>query len=455
MIFTTLIEVNIINPKSIYDTGVNLSRNRIGAYVISGYFLLMLVLPSQYQYARGALLALILISSLIAVINNPNIWTIRKDLLVITLLCISVSFESFIHGYLADNPGALQSVPLFLIWPLIFIWIAGLAAHLSSFILLSKTLIIGSIAISLITILIFLGDVTPFNFDKLAGVFSVRAGLFRGAIKISSPMTPVMFFLLPYLICFLTLNLITRRQHFSRVWRIWLFIGFFLTVICLLISGRSAFWLIALISVPISITVISVCGFRLRPVKIIPIFILIIFMLAIIGSAISEAYFELDYKVYFDLFVEKIFRVSDSESVGYRRYEQFHNLLDGILVAPLFGQGLGAVETAHSDIWQFELSFVSLIFQVGIVGFIVYTTSLVWVCIILIKISRNNKAFAYIAAPILAGMSCFLIASSTNPLLFKFDFLWVIFLPLALANYGLRNYKNEQLTLRQKQKTGT
>jgi hypothetical protein len=41
--------------------------------------------------------------------------------------------------------------------------------------------------------------------------------------------------------------------------------------------------------------------------------------------------------------------------------------------------------------------------------------------------------------PVLAGMTCFLIANATNPYLGKFDCLWVIFLPIALINYGLLN----------------
>lgn len=39
--------------------------------------------------------------------------------------------------------------------------------------------------------------------------------------------------------------------------------------------------------------------------------------------------------------------------------------------------------------------------------------------------------------PVLVGTACFLIANTTNPYLAKFDYIWVVFLPVALINIWL------------------
>jgi hypothetical protein len=42
-----------------------------------------------------------------------------------------------------------------------------------------------------------------------------------------------------------------------------------------------------------------------------------------------------------------------------------------------------------------------------------------------------------IMLPLSVGLAAFLIANATNPYLLKFDFMWALFLPLALINRWL------------------
>jgi len=123
---------------------------------------------------------------------------------------------------------------------------------------------------------------------------------------------------------------------------------------------------------------------------------------------------------------------------AYRRNEQFHALIDGWLENPLIGAGHGAAAIDNKNLeemqWAYELSYLALLFQVGIIGFLVYLISIIWMIIKLIQKLKKNQEYSIIILPILVGLICFLIANATNPYLLKFDYLWVIFLPLAYLN---------------------
>ena len=52
---------------------------------------------------------------------------------------------------------------------------------------------------------------------------------------------------------------------------------------------------------------------------------------------------------------------------------------------------------------------------------------------------RRIPESAGLLIPTLSGLFCFLIINATNPYLASFDYLWVVFLPVAILNaYILR-----------------
>jgi len=58
---------------------------------------------------------------------------------------------------------------------------------------------------------------------------------------------------------------------------------------------------------------------------------------------------------------------------------------------------------------------------------------------------RSGHWLGIYMLPVLAGTSCFLIANATNPYLAKFDYIWVIFLPVALINIWLLDSKQGRI----------
>lgn len=415
----------------------------IGTYVIGVFLFFMLLFPSQYQSVRGIFLSVIIFCSILLVIKKPTVWHISKEILAVSLACLLMSVLSLSYGVYLNNPGAIPAFTVYLIWPILFIWIVGFSSNQESMYLMIKVIIMASFVIALSILLFVLSTVLGFGGTGFLEIFNIRMGLFHGAIKVSSQMTPVLLFFLPFSICLLLIRKQLSSGQFSNFWRKLLILTILLTVMNLLITGRSVFWLIALISLPLVFFVVYACGMRVSIFKFMPYSLLAIIVIAGISYFVSGTLLELDLGVYFDLFMDKIFNVSDPSSAGYRRYEQFVHLREGIYSAPIFGKGFGAVEYGGSDVWQFELSYVGLLFQVGILGMSTYVASIIWLVATLVKVSRKDKSIAVLVAPILSGMLGFLVANATNPLLSKFDFLWVIFLPLALANYAL--YKKDYI----------
>ena len=87
--------------------------------------------------------------------------------------------------------------------------------------------------------------------------------------------------------------------------------------------------------------------------------------------------------------------------------------------------------------WAYELTYLALLFQTGLVGTGFYTAGVIWIYVTGIGVLRGGGPLGRMMFPTLVGLSCFLIANGTNPYLPRFDGLWVIFLPVALINLWL------------------
>jgi hypothetical protein len=151
-------------------------------------------------------------------------------------------------------------------------------------------------------------------------------------------------------------------------------------------------------------------------------------------------YFQVDLFLVFQNFIEG-FQFQDMTNVSAnRRSIQFDALINGWSEVPIIGAGLGS----HVDYvrswempWSYELFYLALLYQVGLLGFIIYTIGIFWIVLESIKIIRLGNDNSFLIICLLCGMFGALIASATNPYLLRFDGLWVVFIPAAFINYHL------------------
>jgi hypothetical protein len=120
---------------------------------------------------------------------------------------------------------------------------------------------------------------------------------------------------------------------------------------------------------------------------------------------------------------------------------QFNALIDAWAKSPVFGAGAGAAGATYvrdpSQPWAYELSYVALLYQTGLVGLLIYASGIAWIFWTGIRMIRSGHPLGLRLFPVLIGMAAFLVGNATNPYLAKFDYLWVIFLPVAYINLWL------------------
>ena len=210
-------------------------------------------------------------------------------------------------------------------------------------------------------------------------------------------------------------------------------LALFLCTIALLVSGRRAFWLIAGLS-PVVVWSLMVSGrmltFNLRRVFVVG--FLCFFLVAV------SPFFGVDLQMVWQDFL-RAFDFSDVSNLSaYLRREQFFALLEGWFESPLIGSGLGATATGSlrsvEQPWAYGLSYMALLFHTGVIGVLLYCSAVVWVLWKSIKVMRAMPESVSQVLPALAGLTCFLVINATNPYLCKFDYLWVLFLPIGVLN---------------------
>jgi O-antigen ligase len=214
------------------------------------------------------------------------------------------------------------------------------------------------------------------------------------------------------------------------------FVALGLSFLQVMLSGRRAFVLIGVLGPLIVYVLFMVSGlknpFNLRKIAIVGFACLIVLVILFSYSELSWEVMLDDFMSGFD-FTDNANRRSSSV-----RGDQFQLLGQGWLDAFLFGHGHGSfhpgVVSDDTAPWSYELSYVALLFQLGIVGFGVYLLALVWLGFRAISLIRFQHRHAAVLLPLLAGLLGFLIANATNPYLSKFDYLWTIFLLVGAVN---------------------
>lgn len=405
-------------------------------FIVSYAFLfLMLVVPTQFQIFRGFILSILCISTIFSALSGK--WIISKSILIAGIFCIICSIFFIGFGFLNNAPGAFSVITVFVLWPVVYIFLIGNIFTKNILVNYLKTIITGSIVVCFVEILVLCEGYGLFNAGIL-DFFNGNIGLYEGRTELFLMNSATLIYSLPMSLCIFLipkdLNLLEKK------WNTLNKISIFISIFCILMIGRRAMLVIALIS-PIIIILLFKISHVEKNIKIknIVFFLILIFLF----SCLVFYYFDLDFEIYTNDFFQAF--GFDSSSTDRRssgvRGEQFYALMEGWMQKPFFGFGHGAgVATSVRDIdtpWAYELTYIALLFQVGILGFCIYLLAVLWYLLKSILIVKADMSSAFLILPPLAGSISFLIASATNPYLLKFDYLWTIFFPVLILNYYL------------------
>lgn len=249
-------------------------------------------------------------------------------------------------------------------------------------------------------------------------------------IYISSMCIVSLIYLVPYFIN----EVIFEKNKKKRIF----ITGILITsILVMLIVGRRALILVSGIAVVLSLFLkYKICALEINKKKIINFFKIVALLLVVVSI--------------FWIFSGSELRLgsagkgslSTSDSI---RGQQITSLLVAWQENPIIGSGYGINLEDHvrSDIQgMYELSYLAMLAQTGIVGTICYTLLIAYMIIKLYNYIIFNKEVK--AGSILIGLCCFLVANATNPYIYSFDGMWVLFYPLALLNRFMLQGKGEK-----------
>jgi len=343
-----------------------------------------------------------------------------------------------LRGIWLGAPGAINVSTVYLIWPTLYIFFTGVLNRLYSLIPYLKAMVLAGLfvillhfilAFSFLSFLLPLVDWIHASQEAGFGDYTETAGITRlSMLNLSS-----LLFLLPFLTVSVFLN---DSVIFPGIWRYLVRLALMGCIAVFILAGRKGFWVSSIFAIPFFIFVsINIGLFSFR------VFIARAAMMSVVILSciiVSILVLNIDLTGLYDYFADG-FNFGDSSNISaWRRAEQFDALIGGWSDNPLLGAGHGASAYDNlglsDQLWAYELAYLALLFHTGILGFLVYFSAVCWIFIKGIHLMKADRLTIPYLLPTLTGMFAFLIANATNPYLEKFDYIWVIFLPVATIN---------------------
>lgn len=412
-------------------------------------FVLMLVFPMVLKllYIKTFLFLLVFFIVIIGNLKDGRL-SLHRSIMLWTIFLTAVSLIFSLIGLLKGAPGALKQAQVYAFWPIVYIILISGVTRLKDFVEFRNVLIFSTIFIGVYGCIFVLTelklipqliDLNFFNEEK------VGFGLHDGYIEISFMGLNSLPFLIPFTISALAIHNPKEQNIFPRKW---LWIALILGLIVVIASGRRAILLVTALS-PVLILIFSFIQHG-KFSQINKKNILSLVVVTALFTLVLLFYLNIKYNINFSTLYGMVKEGFDFGSVTNKsasiRRDQFSALMSGWSESPLFGAGHGASPgyiRDHERPWSYELYYVALLYQVGIVGFFIYSAGIIWIFSKGLKILKRDFSYAQIMLPVLVGMSCYLIANATNPYLVRFDGIWVVFLPLAIINSWLLKNRNK------------
>ena len=403
----------------------------------------MLIMPTSFTSERGILLMIINIFLLVGVLIKPNIFELSFEILSFSLFCITTSLFFIFIGSINSTPGYLGVMTVYFIWPILFTWMIGFISDLNYLNTFNKILILAIFINSLIFILFIVSSVTGLSTlnSLFFAAFDLRGGLSEAGFEFNILGMGLYIYGLSYLgtrlYAFHDTNISFNNDFSKQCYLIILIVCFGI----LLISGRRGFILATISSIPIAIFLCHVSGARRVNIDTLKtIFIKIPLLLSILIAIFS---YILDYNLLniISYFLSGFDFDNLYDSSANRRQIQFSAMINSWMENPFLGKGHGAfafeAPGPDSQPWAYELQYIALLFQTGILGLFIYISAVFWLIFKAVNLSIKDRELSLLAIPACVGLLAFLVANATNPYLSKFDYLWTLFFLAALVNNGI------------------
>ena len=415
---------------------------KIVSYIL---FFLMLFSPFAFTEIKMVFISFLIISFLLYLLIYKEKIKISKSVLLWFSVFIFHGFFFSYIGFLngADVSNVAKFSTIAVLWPVVFLLLFFYKTSVEYLLKLYKVIEVALICISIYVIykVLSIFGFLP-AFDIYAGKEGVDGLMINdGNLEMSIPAATTLMFVVPSV---LSLYLLTKEKRLIPV--------ILLAFIAVVLTSRRAL-LLSVIVTPLICLAFSVFLLKKKNLKVLNKNIFLMYFIAMIFFSIIFIVLAqlnvFDFKVFYSMILEGFdFSGNNSADPGAMiRADQFTLLMKSWCEKPVFGWGYGSVSQyiTRSDETPFiyELSYVALLFQTGIVGFVIYMSLIFWIFYKFYKLrNRIDVKMNKYNISILVGLTTFLLANATNPYLYAFDHMWTIFYPLLILNtLALENNK--------------
>jgi len=391
----------------------------------------MMFAPAAWQFIK---IPIVIVS--VALLILYYLREIRKELNILLIIWFAVLLSygiiwSFI-GELNSNPGVSDLFRLNVIWVVLYALYVFYIDTTDKFKSLVKTMVWATIAISLYNIAIALSaiDIIP-NVNSFLAVddeLTNTIGFYQNFITLQSNNIGSLVFLAPFVLALY----VTNSSYFFGLSKRILAVSVLLAIITVLISGRRALWL-EMIVTPFLLFLFNLHNVdksSIKPTRSIIKFYLVTFLLLIATGLLLTNYFGWDVNLFKD-------RFTNAFESGVRQ-EQAAALFKGFIESPLIGSGFGIgvedVVRSYERPWTYELTYMLMLYNTGILGSTLYIICCGIIYLCLIRFIKNGLHDNAITSSLLNAFTCFIIANSTNPYFGTYDYMWMLYFPMAYIN---------------------
>lgn len=409
-------------------------RDRIEDVSSELFMFLTMFFPTSFPFFR--LVIFLIWASLIYCRKKGNLKG-KGTSIVLTLLFLNLIFLA--NGILGNAPGAIRSMTVDFIWPILFLIIAQGIKEEKNIRHIIKTMLISELLVCLFDILYlitqFIGITNIPIMDSLTEVLDCHFGNYGSFIKYTTTHMITHIFMLPFCIA-----LLITAKYKTIISKKLLILDIVLIIVCAIASSRVAFQVSAILAVLIGvISFYFILGKKVRytPKKLLSIFAgLLLILFAVI---IVVKYTSIDLKGTLEYIKYKFETSKDREhAMNGVRAIQKEALLEGWLKRPIFGHGTGSYTAKcirdEVQVWAYEYSYYAMLFQKGIVGTLAFFGLIGWIITKLFWAIRTKIYSIEFVFPFIVGLISVVIANYADPYLAKFGCMWMIYIPFAIAN---------------------
>lgn len=418
---------------------------KLSVWFCYAFLFFTVYLPVTHNEFRGYFMALVVTIVLARIIlNNGRMWLHRNTVHWILFYFVAGT-GLVVLSYIRNAPGALFSSLVFVIWPLVYALMVEAIADPGRIVNVLRVLVFAMISIGAGT-LYYLGWSLGWIPSSLYidPQLVKHAAFFGGTMQMSHYSLSSLIFLLPFTLAALFVHS-PRTPGFLPQWVIWLALS--LGLFTAFVGGRRALFLVLLTAPVLILFFRSWLPHRLSPSRRRQLILAVSLGLTLLGVGfyLGRAT-SWSWEGTQELFLNGFDFKTDPDALA--RRVQFFALLHGWMEHPIIGAGLGThvngiIRNAKRP-WEYELQYVLLLYQVGLVGVLIYSSGVVWIYLKAREMIRSGTKLGVHMVPVLVGTTSFLIANATNPYLQTFGGLWTLFLPVAMINSSLLFERSQQ-----------